>query len=341
MDGCTVYTATATYEGKTYTDTQKVPLVIAPAAPEILSVYSTVQESAKITWTPVEGADGYELFRSTDPNADPTDLGTSQEDEAAGKWYRTKTVTSLQYTSDGNLYYRNQGLTVGQTYYYMVRAYAEDQNGNRLYSDFSNVNYMPAAVVFDQVYSNSTNRIRLTWNEVGGATGYQIWRQNEDGTYSIVKTLGDKGNTLTDNQGGTTAYSNTGLEAGKTYTYKMRAFAIVEDGVKVFGAYSDPFTVAVMPEAPAMTATAGSRKGRAELSWNAVNGAAGYQVWMSESVNGGYTLVKSITDGATTSYTKYDLTSGKTYYFKVRAYTEVDGKKTFGIYSDAKGVTVK
>ena len=319
--------------------------VTAPAAPEILSVYSRLQNTAKVTWTNVDGADGYELFRALDPDTDPEKLSTNAADENNGMWVRVKTITdqNVQYTDSSRtaLCYTNQGLTVGRTCYYMIRAFAEDAGGNRLYSDFSNVDYMPAAVVFDQVYSNATNRIRLTWNEVGGATGYQIWRQNEDGTYSIVKTLGDKGNTLTDNQGGTTAYSNTGLEAGKTCTYRMRAFAIVEDGVKVFGAYSDPFTVAVMPEAPAMTATAGSRKGRAELSWNAVNGAAGYQVWMSESVNGGYTLVKSITDGATTSYTKYDLTSGKTYYFKVRAYTEVDGKKTFGTYSDARGVTVR
>ncbi|MGN0294240.1 MAG: hypothetical protein ACI4D3_09590 [Lachnospiraceae bacterium] len=40
-----------------------------------------------------------------------------------------------------------------------------------------------------------------------------IWQKK-----TIVKTLGDKGNELTDNQGATTAYSNTGLDSGKTYT---------------------------------------------------------------------------------------------------------------------------
>lgn len=55
----------------------------------------------------------------------------------------------------------------------------------------------------------------------------------------LSRPLGDRDNKLVDNQGKTTAYSNTGLEAGKTYTYKMRAFAIVEEGKKAFGAYSD------------------------------------------------------------------------------------------------------
>ena len=198
---------------------------------------------------------------------------------------------------------------------------------------------MPAAVVFDGPYSNATFRIRLRWNEVGGSHGYQIWRLNEDGTYSIVKTLGDKGNELTDNQGATTAYSNTGLTAGETYTYKMRAFMITEDGRKVFGAYSDEYAVAVMPETPVVTGTSPTAT-RAQLTWDALNGAAGYQIWMAEAEDGEYKIVKSITDGSTT-YTKYDLTSGKTYYFKVRAYTEVEGKKTFGAYSEVLGVTVK
>ena len=221
-----------------------------------------------------------------------------------------------------------------------MRAYIENAEGERFYSEFSEVKYMPAAVVFDGPYSNATFRIRLRWEEIGGADGYQIWRLKDDGTWGIVKTLGDKGNTLTNDQGATTAYSNAGLTAGKSYTYKMRAFAIPEEGVKVFGAYSDEFTVAVMPETPKATVTS-TKAGRAELSWNAVNGAAGYQVWMADSVNGTYKIIKSITDGETTTYTKYDLRSGSTCCFKVRAYVEVDGKKTFGDFSTVKQITVK
>ena len=154
-----------------------------------------------------------------------------------------------------------------------------------------------------------------------------------------MKTLGDKGNTLTNDQGATTAYSNTGLEAGKQYTYKMRAFSIPEDGVKVYGAYSDAYTVAVKPEAPELTVSSPNDE-RAALEWNAVNGAAGYQIWMAESEDGEYKIVKSVTDGST-SYTKTGLSSGKTYYFKVRAYAEVDGRKCFSAFTDIESVTVK
>ena len=284
------------------------------AVPTILSCYSKLQDSVKVTWTTDENADGYELYRTTDPES--------------GEWVRVKTINNGSTDR-----YTNQGLEVGVTYYYKVRAFADNGDGTKTYTDFSNVDYMPAAVVFDAPYSNSTFRIRLRWNEIGGAHGYQIWRQNADGSWAIVKTLGDKGNTLTNNQGAATAYSNTGLNAGEIYTYKMRAFMITEDGRKVFGAYSDEYTVAVMPESPAGIVLTKTGTGSLKMSWEAVNGAAGYQIWMAEGADGSYKIIKSVTDGSTT-YTKKDLAPGTTYYFKIRAYTEVNGKKTFGAYCD-------
>ena len=288
--------------------------------PEILSCYSKVQTSVKVTWTLSEGAEGYELWRTTTP-------------EDADSWIRAKTINGGAADR-----YTNQGLEIGTTYYYKVRAFVTDADGQRMYSDFSAVDYMPAAVVFDAPYSNSTFRIRLRWNEISGAHGYQIWRMDDNGNWAIAKTIGDRGMELTNNQGGTTAYSNVGLEAGKTYTYKMRAFRITEDGRKIFGAYSDVSSVAVMPEVPVVTVTSPKAE-RVQISWDAVNGAAGYQVWMSE-VGGTYKIAKSLTDGST-SATIYGLTGGQTYTFKVRAYTEVEGKKTFGAYSSELAIIVK
>ncbi|MBQ7345380.1 MAG: fibronectin type III domain-containing protein [Oscillospiraceae bacterium] len=291
-------------------------------APTVVSCYSKLQTSVKVTWTTQENVSGYQLWRTTTP-------------DDAESWSLVKTINDPATDR-----YTNQGLTEGVTYYYKVRAFITAEDGTKVYSDFSNVDYMPATVLFDGPYSNATFRIRLRWLQIGGAHGYQIWRLNEDGSWSIVKTLGDKNNTLTDDQGATTAYSNTGLTAGGTYTYKMRAFMITEDGRKVFGAYSDEITVGVMPETPDATGSS-PKTTRAQLSWDAVNGAAGYQIWMSTSPDSGFSIIKSITDGTATSYTKYDLQSGTTYYFKIRAYVEVDGKKTFGEYTNVIAITVK
>ena len=84
--------------------------------------------------------------------------------------------------------------------------------------------------------------------------------------------------------------------------------------------------VPVMPEAPELSLKT-SKTGQASLKWNSVDGASGYQIWRANEKSGTYSIIKTITDGEATSYLNSGLKSGKTYYYKVRAYVELDGKK--------------
>lgn len=72
-----------------------------------------------------------------------------------------------------------------------------------------------------------------------------------------------------------------------------------------------------------LTSVKSSGKNSITLKWNKVANAAKYQVYRSTSKNGTYKLVKITTS---TSYKNTGLTTGKTYYYKVRA-----------AYSDARG----
>lgn len=80
--------------------------------------------------------------------------------------------------------------------------------------------------------------------------------------------------------------------------------------------------------------TAGKQKATAK--WKKVSGATGYEVYMATSKNGKYSKVKAITNAKTVSYTKTGLKANKTYYFKVRAYKTVSGKKVYSSYSNIK-----
>ena len=70
------------------------------------------------------------------------------------------------------------------------------------------------------------------------------------------------------------------------------------------------------PAAPTVTAGTDSQ-GRPTLKWNAVTGAAKYEVYRSYSENGPYTKYSTVT-GTTYTNTAY-LENGTTYYYRVRA----------------------
>ncbi|MEI6579256.1 MAG: DUF6273 domain-containing protein [Eubacteriales bacterium] len=70
-----------------------------------------------------------------------------------------------------------------------------------------------------------------------------------------------------------------------------------------------------------------------KVSWSAVAGATGYQVYRSTTSTGAPVLLKSIT---TASFTDTKLTKNKTYYYKVRAYKTISSKSVIGSFTSVK-----
>ncbi len=75
-----------------------------------------------------------------------------------------------------------------------------------------------------------------------------------------------------------------------------------------------------------------------KMSWAKVTGAAGYEIYRSDEKSGTYKLIKTVT---TNSCTNSGLKAGSKYYYKVRAYKTVNGKKVYGVYSDVKSMITK
>ena len=166
--------------------------------------------------------------------------------------------------------------------------------------------------------SASSTSIKISWSAVSGATGYQVWRST-----SSTGTFTSLGNVTT------TSKTSTGLTAGKTYYYKVRAYTEV-NGSKIYGAYSSVVSAVPKLAQPANVKAASASTTSIKITWSAVSGATGYQVFRSTSSTGTFTSLGTVT---TTSKTSTGLTAGKTYYYKVRAYKEVDGKKVYSDYS--------
>ena len=105
--------------------------------------------------------------------------------------------------------------------------------------------------------------------------------------------------------------------------------------------YSDTvaLTTATKPGTPTLKVTAGTKS--AKLTWNKQTGATGYVVYMATSKDGKYSKITTVKGNSNVSYTKKSLTTGKTYYFKIRAYKTVDKTNIYGSYISIKSVKVK
>ena len=254
-----------------------------------------------LKWNAVSGAAKYEVYRARSKDGDYIKYSTT-----TGTSY-----TNTSYIEDGN------------TYYYKVRAL--DANGTAgAWSSVVSVTYkqtLPAPAVTGG--NDSQGRPTLTWKVVTGAAKYEVYRaRSKDGEYIKYSTVTG------------TSYTNTGyIENGNTYYYKVRAL----DANGTAGAWSSIVSVTYKQTLLAPTVTGGNdAQGRPTLKWNAVSGAAKYEVYRARSKDGDY-IKYSTTTGTSYTNTSY-IEDGNTYYYKVRA---LDANGTAGAWSSIVSVTYR
>ena len=89
---------------------------------------------------------------------------------------------------------------------------------------------------------------------------------------------------------------------------------------------------------PALTAVNVSKRA-VKLTWKKISGAKGVYVYRATKKNGKYKRIAGFTSRQ--QYTNLRRIKGKTYYYKIRAYKVVNGKKVYGPYSAVKAVKIK
>ena len=254
-----------------------------------------------LKWKVVTGAAKYEVYRARSLNGD---------------YIKYSTVTGTSYTNTS--YIEN-----GNTYYYKVRAL--DANGTAgAWSSVVSVTYKQTLTAPTVTGGNdSQGRPTLKWNAVTGAAKYEVYRaRSMNGDYIKYSTQTSTG------------YTNSAyLTSGSTYYYKVRAL----DANGTAGPWSDVVAVTCRLGLTAPSVTGGNdSQGRPTLKWNAVTGAAKYEVYRARSMNGDY--IKYSTQTSTGYTNSAYLTSGSTYYYKVRA---LDANGTAGPWSDVVAVTCR
>ena len=187
---------------------------------------------------------------------------------------------------------------------------------------------IPKKVTGLKVSSQAKDSIKFSWSKVTGAKGYEIYRydDNKKKYVYVGKTT-------------STSYNVKKLKTATTYKFKVRAYTEVEKK-QYNGEYSAVLKTTTKTATPKISGISAGKK-KATIKWKKVSGASGYEIQMAEAKNGKYKTMATIKKGSTVKYTKSALKTGKKYFFKIRTYRIVDGKKIYSAYSAISYVKVK
>ncbi|BBB33105.1 hypothetical protein TTHT_1617 [Thermotomaculum hydrothermale] len=299
---------------------------VPPSIPTGLTVVSTGENFIAIKWDPStdtggSGLGGYKIYRG------PSEIAT----------VGPNTTT-----------YTDEGLQPDTEYTYHVRAF--DNAGN--YSDFSDGLTVrtrpheedttpPTTPQNLQAQTVDDNSIRLTWeasSDSGGSglAGYRIYREDVDNYGTAIAVV----------DASTTEYTNTGLQAGTTYRYKVKAVdnaGNMSDFSNVAEATTtDSSADTESPSVPTNIQLTALSPSDARISWDASTdnvAVAGYEIFQVTPSNNpfqnyDYTLIGQTSE---TTYVISGLNPGETYNFCVRA-IDTSGNKSR--YSEIKEITM-
>ncbi len=141
-------------------------------------------------------------------------------------------------------------------------------------------------------------------------------------------------------------YKNQPLVAGVDYSVSFTdnkkigtATATITGKGIFFG--TQTLTFKIMPQQMSTVKAKKKSTDYIQLSWTKDTSISGYQIYRSDAVDGKYKKIATITNKATTSYKDNNLTNGQSYYYKIRSYKTVNGKKWYSEYSEIKRIHTK
>ena len=205
--------------------------------------------------------------------------------------------------------FSDTGVAVDPTpYFYRVRALTSDLTE---YSNVAAATTVPAPpdAPLTEGEPASTTSVRLTWNNVAGSEGTNVYR-DVAGVFTHIGTVGPA----------VTQFVDTGRLPSTTYNYVTRSFNTGGESPS-----SNLVTVTLgQLEAPTyLTATAVSTS-QVNLSWVDNSSAENYFKVLRSTNGTSFTVVAWVPTNGTT-YSDTGRTPGTTYYYRVQAYENGGG----------------
>ena len=247
--------------------------------PVVTVITNEKANKPEVTWQSVEGAVKYQVYRAT---------------AIDGEYTRIQTTTGNSCI--------NVKAVAGESYYYKVRAIAQNSAANSEFSEVVSGICRLAQPVVEVTKVEKTGKLKVTWESVDGAKKYEVYRATEiDGNYARIMTTSG------------TVCTNTSAEAGKTYYYKVKALA---QNSLADSDFSEIVSGICVLAQPVITASNDALTGKVMVTWKAVAGAKEYKVYRATETNGKYSLIETTGD---TSITDKNTVTDQTYYYYVVA----------------------
>lgn len=283
-----------------------------PAQVSGLSVDSQSATGISLSWEEAQGADGYRIFRYN------SNLDSFEEIATVGADVTSYDVTGLASASEYRFKVR-ASKTIGTDTYW--GANSEEAAGVT----------KPGKAEAPVVDAYGSNTIDLSWKKVARASGYQLYRLNEEtGKYAKLATI--KG-------GSNVTYTDSELTAAKAYSYKVRAYKTY-DGNNYYGAFSTVKVQVTKPEKVANVKLT-TKSSSVTVKWSKSAHVTGYEIYRLNTKTKKYEKIATVKGESKVSYTNKKLKKGTTYKYKVRAYKTHEETNYYGSYSAAVKIKVK
>jgi titin len=260
-------------------------VVVAPGAPGSITFANITTSALTLNWTDsAANESGYRVYRSSD--------GTN--------------FSKIADLSANATSFADSGLSNDTTYYYKIAAW--NTGGETVAGPVSQKTLLAAPTAPGQltVSSPTANSLQLSWADNSSSeSGYKVYRSADGWNYTLIGTVAAN----------VTSFSDTGLSANTSYSYKIAAW---NGGGEAASNAASGMTLVAAPTAPAAVTFANVTTTAMKLSWNDSAGEKGYRVYRStDGVN--FAKVADL-NADTTSYSDTALAPTTTYYYKIAAW---------------------
>ncbi len=261
---------------------------------------------AKLKWNAVPNATGYDLYVYK---------------ENKKKYVKHKTVTTNSYELKG----RNPGKE------YKIRIRPRIRTTFGVFTgETTDLTFRtkPGKVTEVKVSSVKTTSLKLTWNETKATSCYYVYQYStKKNKYVKIATVSNK-----------TSYTVSGLKAGQTYKYKIKS--VKNSGGKSFSTNTSAvYSFTTKPDKVSKVKLSARKKTYLTLTWDKVNGAEKYQIFMYNKEKKKYVRITTVT--GKNKYKVKGLKAGTTCKFKIKAVKNLNGKNYFSDFSDIFTFTTK